>query len=446
MRSSIRHALLLATAALAACGGVAAPILNATRSHAPAATSGGHVAIVPAQLVVLRGAAPGAGVALLDTKQQRTTRSFPAGVLAPSGSRLYAVTSSAAGGAVLDAIDVRTGATLASTAVPGRFALPALGPEGRPVGLSPDGRHLVLSDEDQRSGTPRATSRFLVYDTSALSHKPDVVQLSGDFFFDGISNDARTLYLLENLGVTASGDLAFDVRRYNLVSAQLDPHVIVDKSTGERSMSGMAIESVTSRDGSWQYTVYGIGAGVPFVHAVNLDTGVAERIDLPRVTGEPEVDLLWAVVASHDGRHIYAVNAAVGAVLEMTSGNPSELRQAHLSAVPAAPAAMIMPWDTITASAKRIAFGAAAISPDDTTLYALGVERISVIDTADLRLRGGLGPQRELSSLTLSDNGRELYAVSFDQQHVLLQIDTARGTWTTIGGVDAPLSVLRIAP
>ena len=446
MRPTVRHALLLATAALAACGGVAAPILNASRPHGTALTSGGHVAVLPAHLIVQHGTPPGAGIAVLDTLRQRSTLSFPVGVLAPSGTRLYAVTRTPAGGTVLQAIDTRTGSALTSAAVPGRFALPLLGPEGRPVGLSPDGRHLVLSDENPSSGAPRTTSHLLIYDTTALAQKPVLVQLSGDFLFDGISNDARNLYLLENLGATGTGDPLYNVRRYDLGSARLDPRVVADKRTGERSMSGMPIDSVTSRDGAWQYTVYGLGARGPFVHALNLVSGIAACIDLPGRAGEPELDLLWAVVAGHDGRHVYAVNAAAGAAVEMSSTRPWETRTANLSAASAGPAAAILPWDIVAVEAKRIAFGAAAISPDDSTVYALGVERISVIDTAALRVRDVVGPQRALASLALSGNGRTLYAVTFDDRPALLQVDTIGGTWTTIAGVDAPLSVLQVAP
>jgi hypothetical protein len=443
MRSPARHGLLLATAMLAACGGAAAPILNQARQHTPARSSG-NVTTAPAHLLVEAGTPPGNGIVMLDTKARRTTLSLPSGALAPSGSRLYAVTHAASGASVLEAIDTRDGAVVASVGVPAAFSLPVLGPEGRPVGLSPNAERLVLTDEDPGSDTPRAVSHFLVYETTALAQKPEQVVLSGDFAFDGISNDGRSLYLLADLGVSAGGDRDYDVRRYDVASARLDPQVIVDKRTGEGSMTGVAIDRVTSRDGAWQYTVYGFGPNGPFVHALNLDSGIAACIDVPGVTGEPELDLLWAVVASHDGSHVYAVNAAAGAVLEMASGDPWEQRKAQLSTVPAAQAAMVMPWDTTTAEAKRIAFGAAAISPDDGTLYALGIERISVIDTAGLRVRGGLGPQRALSSLALSANGRDLYAVTFDAPGALLQIDTAHGAWTTIAGVDAPLGVLRV--
>jgi len=46
-----------------------------------------------------------------------------------------------------------------------------------------------------------------------------------------------TSFLLEDLGASTSGG-GYHVRRYDLVAQTLDPQVIADKRTGERTMSG----------------------------------------------------------------------------------------------------------------------------------------------------------------------------------------------------------------
>jgi hypothetical protein len=434
-----RHALLLGTAGLVACGGPAVTIATSPTPHSGAA---GSAPVQPARLWVQQGSEGSlSSVVVLDTSAHQATTSLPAGVFTRDWSKLYTVGASSAG-PTLTAIDLATGSSLDTTAIPPGYDLPASGPSQRPTGLSPNGRYLVLSTGTAAAAVVPARSSFLVYDTQALTHTPLRVDLAGTFAFDGISSDGHNLFLLEDLGLSTVGG-GYHVRRYDLPSHALDPRVIADKRTGERTMSGSPTDTVTSRDGAWQFTVYAFGASSPFVHVLNLNDATSFCIDLPKAPRDEALDLLWGLAATHDGRFVYAVNAANGAVVEMPVDTAFDTRVGSLPVPTAASPAAWMPLGPITAEAKRLAYGAAAISPDDRTLYGLSELGVSVIDTATLRVRGLLVATTPVISVTLSPDGQLLYAASADS--ALLQIDTRNGRWTSIAGSVQPLDVLHVA-
>jgi len=440
MKKLPRHLLLLGTAVLVACGGPALSI--ATHSSTPN-QGAGTAAVVPAHLLVRQGQSPDTSLLLLDTTSVKTLASYPDGVATRDWSRLYAVTSHGPQN-LLKVIDPGTARTISVTTTERGFALPTFGPSQRPVGLSPNGRQLVLAGLPSGTQYSPDSNRFLVYDTTHLDRPPLRVNLPGSFLFDGISDDARSLYLLEDLSSPSTGS-AYNVRRYDLTMGALDPAIIVDKRTGEQSISGTAIDSVMSRGGAWQYTVYAFGGMAPFVHALNLNDATAFCIDLPKGPLDGELDLLWSVVASHDGRFIYAVNTATGSVVVMPTNSPWQTRRAAL-AVPQAPtaAAAWTPWAPVAVEAKHLVDGAAVISPDDRILYSIGDTGMFLVDTASLKLIGSLLPTRPLNSITITTGGERLYATSLDNAaNPLVQVDVDSGRWAAIAGATGPLSVLR---
>jgi len=192
--------------------------------------------------------------------------------------------------------------------------------------------------------------------------------------------------------------------------------------------------------------VYAFGATSPFVHVLNLNDATSFCIDLPRAPSDQTLDLLWGLAASHDGRFVYAVNAANGAVIEMPVDAAYQTRSGTLPVPTLAPAAAAawMPWSPITAEAKRVTYGAAALSPDDRMLYSIGDLGVMAIDTGTLTARRSLVPTTPLISLALSPDGRWLYAATADTTAPLLQIDTQDGSWASIAGSIQPLDVLRI--
>jgi hypothetical protein len=441
MKRLRHHSLLLVTALLVAACGVPAVTIATRPSTQNGASRTGR--IEPARLWVQQGSESGlSSIVVLDTTRRQPPATLPSGVISRDWTRLYTVGQTVAGPA-LTAIDIATRTRLVTTTVPPGFNLPAFGPSQRPSGLSPDGYFLVLVGGTPAGDAMATKSSFLVYDTAALKHAPLRVDLAGSFSFDGISDDGHNLFLLEDLGQPTTGG-GYHVRRYDLVAHALDPRVIADKRTGERTMSGAPTDSVTSNDGAWQFTVYAFGASSPFVHVLNLNDATSFCIDLPRAPRDQALDLLWGLAASHDGRFVYAVNAANGAVIEMPVDAAYQTRSGSLPVPTPASAAAWTPWSPITAEAKRIAYGAAAISPDDRTLYSLGDLGVSAIDTRTLTVRRWLVTTAHLISLTLSPDGRWLYAATADSTAPLLQIDTKSGGWTSIAGSNQPLDVLHI--
>jgi DNA-binding beta-propeller fold protein YncE len=440
MRRLRRHALLLGTAGLVACGGPAVTIVASPSPHTGAV---GTAPAEPARLWVQQGTESNlSSVIVMDTTRHQTTMSLPTGVYTRAWTRVYTVRQTAAG-PMLAAIDTATGRSLDTTRVPSGYDLPSFGPSQRPTGLSPGGRYLVLAGGVPAADVQLTNSSFLVYDTTALTRTPLRVDLAGSFQFDGLSSDGHNLFLLEDLALPTTGN-GYHVRRYDLVAHTLDPRVIADKRTGERSMSGSPTDTVTSRDGAWQFTVYAFGAASPFVHVLNLNDSTSFCIDLPMAPRDQTLDLLWGLAASHDGRFVYAVNAANGAVVEMPVDAAYQTRSGSLPVPTPVSAAAWTPWSPVTVEAKRIAYGAAAISPDDRTLYSLGEQGISVIDTATLSLRGSLVGSKPMISVTLSPDGKRLYAATADSSTPLLQIDTRDGGWTSIAGSNQPLDVLHV--
>jgi hypothetical protein len=441
MKHPRRHLLLVAAASLVACGGHAAAIATSSSPFSRPGMLTPTAAVVPARLWLWTGGQP-AQLALYDTRRRTTLRRLPAGVVRDDWQHLYAL-STAGVPPRLQAYDMTTGTTLISVPTESGFALPTLGPGERPDGLSPNGRWLTLAATPAAGGSPANVSRFLVYDTAQLEVAPRSVNLRGDFTYDGVSNDGRNLFLLET--TSPSGDNAvYHVRRYDLVHGALDPNVIADKRTGETSLSGDAVDRTTSADGSWQYTVYAFGEGAPMVHALNLSDAVAFCVDLPKAPLDQSMDLLWGLARSHDGRYVLALNAGNGAVVRMTAEQPWEERQATFTVPAPATSESWIPGATLTAEAKRIVYGAAVISADDRTLYGLGDLGVFAVDTATLKPAGPpLIRTQPLTSLVMSEDGRELYATSLDSVTPLLQVSPQSGRWAPVDIARHPLSVVR---
>jgi hypothetical protein len=212
------------------------------------------------------------------------------GVVTPDGNRRY-VTVNAGGDTVLERVETNGGEVSDSIRLRGSYTIPAVGLDGSPGGLSADGSTLILIRP--RLGFPRETTEFIRFDTEEL-RKPRAFSLEGDFSFDALSPDGRTMYLIN---YTSPRDpTEYDVRAYDLAAGDLEPGAIVDPDEAGDEMYGFALSRVTSPDGRWAYTLYW-GREHPFIHALNTVDGTADCIDL-------EVDL---------GRDMYVVGLQPGA-------------------------------------------------------------------------------------------------------------------------------------
>lgn len=206
-------------------------------------------------------------------------------VQSPSGDVRFTATRSG-GGTTVRAI-AADGLLVASARMTGALGIPAVTSDGAPGGLSPDGRLLVLVQPPHYDGL-RPTSRFVVLSTATLSRTATVV-LPGEFGFDALSPDRRTLYLIQH----ASGrDLVqYVVRAYDLRTRRLLRQAIVDKRNIGETMPGYPIARATSAGGEWVYTLYAKnpGSSLTFVHALNAVGRSAFCIDLPPWTAGEDI-------------------------------------------------------------------------------------------------------------------------------------------------------------
>jgi hypothetical protein len=215
--------------------------------------------------------------------------------------------SPGAGATTVTASRVRDGKVLLSATFEGAYGIPAVTSNGLPGGLSPDGRLLVLVEPPTYQGL-RARSRFLVLSTRSLALERTVV-LRGEFGFDALSPDGRTLYLIQR---TSRSDLvSYVVRAYDLKARRLLARVIVDKSQLAERMRGWPVARATSTRGDWVYTLYDRGTPSPFVHALNAAGRTAFCVDLPQTNHD-----VWRArleLRAHDRRLV--VRSGAGATI-----------------------------------------------------------------------------------------------------------------------------------
>ena len=155
----------------------------------------------------------------------------------------------------------------------GAFSIPTVAYDGSPAGLSADGRTLVLISP--RTRFPRRATTFAVVDARRLAVRR-AIRLRGDFSFDAISPDGRTMYLIE---YSPRDFTKYAVRAYDLRAGRLLSRPVVDPDEAGEPMTGVPVSRTTGTDGRWAYTLYQ-SAEHPFVHALDTAGRTAVCIDL----------------------------------------------------------------------------------------------------------------------------------------------------------------------
>ena len=104
--------------------------------------------------------------------------------------------------------------------------------------------------------------------------------LDGDFSFDALSPDGRTMYLIHY--PQPRDPTAYEVRAYDLRRGGLLPDPIVDPDEPGEEMAGWPQTRSLSPDGRWAYTLYlpAERDHLPFIHALDTERGTAVCIDL----------------------------------------------------------------------------------------------------------------------------------------------------------------------
>jgi hypothetical protein len=245
------------------------------------------------------------------------------GVLSPDGSYRY-VTVQAGRDTVVERISTEDGRVSDTVRIPGEYTIPAVGIDGSPGGLSGDGSTLVLISP--RQSFPRKTTAFVRLDAADL-HEWHPFVLEGDFSFDALSPNGKTMYVIN---YTSRRDLTeYHVRAYDLAADTLRPGTISDPDEGDEEMYGYALSRTTSVDGRWAYTLYW-GREHPFVHALDLVDGVADCIDveeMPRNTDMWNLQIdrgaggSYLVISERTGKPLLTVDPVTHTVGEIPTGD-----------------------------------------------------------------------------------------------------------------------------
>jgi len=185
------------------------------------------------------------------------------------------------GGTAVAQIDRATGEVNAYAALRGGWGIPQVAFDGTTAGISAGGRTLVLG----QLGSPytQTRSRFALVNPVKMRLER-IVTLHGAFFFDAISPDGGSMYLIQ-LSSPQNG-LRYSVRAYDLRHDRLLPGAVVDKTEPDERMVGFPMSRAESSDGVWSYTLYEKPTGRYFVHALDTSAGTARCIDLPRLASQ----------------------------------------------------------------------------------------------------------------------------------------------------------------
>jgi hypothetical protein len=394
----------------------------------------------------------GEHILVLDATTGAIERTLPAGVPTTDWQTLYAV-AYANGQTTVSAIDVATGATLRATTLAGRYGLPYAPTSLSRIGLSRNGRTLVLAywpddaETDRYIRENRWLSRFAVLDTT-FQQPARTIELEGNFSYDTLAPVGPLLYLIEHRPPVNPTE-EYAVRVYDLAAGALRPGVVVDKSrVAEEEMEGFPVTQVVPARNGWVYTLYSNDEHGPFVHALDAANGFAICIDLP-TTGKDntEAAFYWSLALTSGEGTLYAVNPALGQVVEIDALGATVRRTATFAptATSRGPLARIADWLVPSAAAKRSITNGAALSADGATLYVLGDAGILVIDTRTLHVAQRLAPQTPFASLALSPDGARLYTIgSAPAQVAELRDPTTGALLRQYSGVTNPWAILRI--
>jgi hypothetical protein len=355
MRHPVHASALLAVLVLAGCGG-AAPESTSHEGFSLARGGGG--------LGPLLG---------YDVSSGRQSFALPAGFATANGRLFYAARPTGAG-TELRRYDRRTGQLLGSRTYRGRWAL---------GGVSLDGRYVALA----RPSAGR--SEISVVDLLGGGRR--VVSLRGRFDVDAVAPDGRTVFLIQH---HASG--AYSVRWYDLVARKLGLAVLREKGEVEEpEMTGIAAGRIATADGGWLLTLYvNTQQRKAFVHALDLRRRVAICIDLPGEGAGLPALRSYTLAATGEAGSVFAANAALGVIAEVDLSQYGVVSSARLP--------------------QSRSAAASALSRDGRTLYVAAGTRLWTYDSWSDRIRGPYAAGGRVTGLTLSADGRTLYAVRGD--------------------------------
>ncbi|HXM51984.1 MAG TPA: hypothetical protein VN913_01780, partial [Candidatus Binatus sp.] len=274
---------------------------------------------------------------------------------------------------------------------------------------------------------------------SALTDSFKTIRVNGDFVFDALSNDGKSLYLIQKM----IDPNHYRVRLYDVSAGLLAPQPVADKRDASEPMNGIRGDSAADPTGNYVYTVYIRQAG-PFIHALPLGEPIAWCVDLPsKAPNDMEKQFHWALALSQDGRSVYAANAALGTIAVMTTGEPPLI--VRTGSVALSHTGDLLAGLVTNADAKGPQIGGAALTPDGRTLFTFGETGVLAVDTASLKVRAHyLDPWRP-DTMRMSSDGKWLY-VAESSENKVWQIDPVTGAVAELKAATNPWALLWAQP
>ena len=424
MRNRRLLAASMAAYLVVGCAGAASPPPTTTPASSPA-TPEPSTATRPAGLgfegrdaIVVAGLASKPGLMAVQASTGDLMASLPDGVPTGPAWGSLATVSVAANGATTTIADVIVQPDLpeeTSIELEGSWALPAIGNDPIPAGLSADSHTLILV-QGGADDPGRATSRFAVVPFPPISGAPDlaprVIELPGALDYDAISPNGRILYVAEHL----DGDGGYQVRAVDLPGGVMRDAPIVDKRNLDEEMAGYPLGQVRS-PGGLVLTLYR-GHDHAFIHALNTAEAWAVCIDLP---GAVEADTAedWGLAASPDWRTVVAVNDSLGLAVDI---DPSELVARQTVRIAAGgPVIELAKFGHIDGGpvGPRV-----VTTTDGSTVFAAGATGVVRLGS-DLSVDGRLLEDVSIRGLGLLPDGATLFALLGDGR--IVAVDAASG-------------------
>ena len=229
------------------------------------------------------------------------------------------------GGTLVAAIDRTGGAVRRLRTLPRRLTIPAVAYDASAGGLSADGRTLVLIRP--RRTFPQRRTTLAIADARRLTIRR-LVRLRGDFSFDAVSPDGRTVFVIH---YTSRRDpTRYEVRAMDAATGGLRPRPIIDPAEPDEAMRGAPLSRAMSPDGRFAYTLYDGAGGEPFVHALDTRRATARCFVLPALGGRGDVGVL-RLGLTRDGR-VLRVLAGAASVLALDTARWTAVRPVEAAA------------------------------------------------------------------------------------------------------------------
>lgn len=289
-----------------------------------------------------------------------------------------------------------------SFSLDGRWALSGVSPTGRWLALT-----RITSDQERAAwAQAQRWQTDIQIVEPAHGRVAHSAQLEGNFEVETISASGDALFLIEHQ--PALNPTYYLVRLYDLAAKRLQPDALRAKTATDEVMTGLAWGGLATPDGRWLLTLYlNTSRNMAFIHALNLEDKFPFCIDLPSGEGDMASLKNYSLALSPDGRRLYAANAALGVVAEISLESLNVIRTVEFSA-PARP-------ETATPVNTDLPTNYSVVSKDGRMLYFSSGWDVWGYNTASAQVSGPYLSNVQIRGLGLSGDEQQLY-VAFEKQ------------------------------